>query len=89
MNKLGAKVFFNSSKGREATKKAGKDISCIILNKDGTRHMQENRESGSFRGHRRTSYSSPIKIAECELQFCDKKFIVMKNDVTSLKLPYL
>ncbi|XP_065925390.1 protein mono-ADP-ribosyltransferase PARP14 isoform X4 [Magallana gigas] len=89
INKPGAKVFFNSSKGREAMKKAGKDTSCIILNKEGIRHIKENRENGSSRGHRRTSYSLPIKIAECELQFCDKKFIVMKGDVTKLKVDVL
>eukprot|EP00105_Crassostrea_gigas_P015744 XP_011432847.1 PREDICTED: poly [ADP-ribose] polymerase 14 isoform X2 [Crassostrea gigas] len=89
INKPGARVFFNSSKGREAMKKAGKDTSCIILDKEGIRHTKENRDSGSFRGHIRTSYSLPIKIAECELQFCDKKFIVMRGDVTKLKVDVL
>nr|XP_034328119.1 protein mono-ADP-ribosyltransferase PARP14 isoform X2 [Crassostrea gigas] len=89
INKPGSKVFFNSSKGRVAMKKAGKDTSCIILDKEGIRHIKENRESGSFRGHIRTSYSLPIKIAECELQFCDKKLIVMRGDVTKLKVDVL
>lgn len=48
-------------------KKVGKDIFCIILNKEGIWYIKENRESGLFKGYRRIFYSLFIKIVECEL----------------------
>lgn len=67
IKKFGVKVFFNLSKGWEVMKKVGKDIFCIILNKEGIWYIKENRESGLFKGYRRIFYSLFIKIVECEL----------------------
>ncbi|XP_062604645.1 protein mono-ADP-ribosyltransferase PARP14-like [Saccostrea cucullata] len=87
ITKPGAKAFFNSDKGREAIKRTGKATSCIIMNKEGGRHKKEERGSGSFERHGARSRSKfPVKMAECDLHISEKKLIVMKGDVTKLKV---
>ena len=81
MSKSGAKAFFGSGKGREALKKVGKEISCIIMNRETLRYDQGNRAS---RGHRGVRLEKPKKVAECQLQPLDKILIVMRGDVTKL-----
>uniref|UniRef100_A0A8B8E811 Poly [ADP-ribose] polymerase n=1 Tax=Crassostrea virginica TaxID=6565 RepID=A0A8B8E811_CRAVI len=81
VSKPGAKAFFGSGKGREALKKTGKETSCIIVNRETLRNDQGNRASG---GHRGARLEKPKKVAECQLQPLDKKFIVMNGDVTKL-----
>lgn len=86
VSRPGAKTFFNSVKGIENLKRTGKATSCIIMNKDKVKHV-EKRGSGSFEGHQRWSKPKlPVKVAECKLLPSDKKFIVMKGDVTKLRV---
>nr|XP_034328122.1 protein mono-ADP-ribosyltransferase PARP14 isoform X2 [Crassostrea gigas] len=76
----------NSEKGREAMKKVEREELCISSNKEELQYIKELKEVESFKGMRRTSHYSPLIIAECELQCDDKKFYVMKGDVTKLKV---
>jgi hypothetical protein len=83
----GAKAFFSSVKGKENLKSTGKATSCIIMNKDRVNHDVGKRGSWSSEGHQRRSRpNTPVKVAECKLLPSDKKFIVMKGDVTKLKV---
>lgn len=87
--KSGATVLLTSGKGRETAKRAGKEASCIRYDEEGVRHNRKIRETESFKGQRRTSKCLPIKIAECKMQLCDKKFVVMQGDVTTLEVDVL
>lgn len=89
MTKSGATVLLTSGKGRETAKRAGKEASCIRYDEEGVRHNRKIRETESFKGQRRTSKCLPIKIAECKLQLCDKKFVVMQGDVTTFEVDVL
>ena len=51
------------------------------MNRETLRNDQGNRASG---GHRGARLENPKKVAECQLQPLDKKFIVMRGDVTKL-----
>lgn len=82
----GAPVLLTSGIGRETAKRAGKEASCIRYDEEGVCHNREIRETESFKGQRRTSKCLPIKIAECKLQLCDKKLVVMQGDVTKLEV---